>query len=708
MAQPKQELLTKPDAINYRYQAFLSYAHEDKPTVAWLHNLLTSFWVPGKRRRLIFMDQESLPADGGLSSGLKDALSESRYLIVCCSKSSAESYWVNGEINEFLKSHTSDNVLACMVGPRGGELFEVPLAVQNIEKQINDELLKPDLRGHPEKLKGTELKTSIKEALSLLAPLVDLPGKDSLLDRRKKSMIIGSLSTLLIVLIAIGWKLWDNRPQSQINKILDQSPGMIKAAAFKEFVDVSNDISDLLSTLVLTGRINEALEAARKIENPGPCAEAMACIAEALAKAGKTDELKQAATEAIEAARKVRDTGSRSRALVKVVTALANNGKSNEAFEAARKVEDADFRSQALINVVEALAKAGKTDELKQVATEVLETARKVKGEVFQPRALVLAVDALAKAGKTDEMKQAATEAIEAASKIRDAGSRSETLLRAVEALAEAGKTDEALEAARKVEGAGFRSQALISVVKALANNGKSNEALEAARKVEGADYQFVALVNVVEALGKAGKTDELKQVTNEALEAAHKIENAYDRSFALVNVIEMLADADKTEEMKQAFTEAIEAASKIMNEVSRSEMLFRAVVALAIAGKTDEATEAARKIEDPRDRSQALVRIVKVLANGRDTVDKARNVIEAARQAAELITEEGVKSKAFAYVATGLAKLHLYRQARELVDLNNTSATDKLTAYTTILREYHIERNPDQAKLFEKEQKED
>src|SRR5262245_53216978 len=271
IAQPEQELSAKPEAVKYRYQAFLSYAHEDKPTVAWLHNLLTSFWVPGKRRRLIFMDQESLPADGGLSSGLKDALSESRYLIVCCSKSSAESYWVNGEINEFLKSHTSDNVLACMVGPRGGELFEVPLAVQNIEKQINDELLKPDLRGHPEKLKGTELKTSIKEALSLLAPLVDLPGKDSLLDRRKKSMIIGSLSTLLIVLIAIGWKLWDNRPQSQINKILDQSPGMIKAAAFKEFVDVSNDISDLLSTLVLTGRINEALEAARKIENPGPC-----------------------------------------------------------------------------------------------------------------------------------------------------------------------------------------------------------------------------------------------------------------------------------------------------------------------------------------------------------------------------------------------------------------------------------------------------
>src|SRR5262245_65542817 len=98
-----------------------------------------------------------------------------------------------------------------------------------------------------------------------------------------------------------------------------------------------------------------------------------------MSNAGKTDELKQAATEAIEAARKIEDADPRSRALVKVVTALANNGKSNEAFEAARKVEDADFRSRALFRVVEAMAKAGKTDESKQVASEVQETGVQAK-----------------------------------------------------------------------------------------------------------------------------------------------------------------------------------------------------------------------------------------------------------------------------------------------------------------------------------------
>lgn len=45
---------------------------------------------------------------------------------------------------------------------------------------------------------------------------------------------------------------------------------------------------------------------------------------------------------------------------------------------------------------------------------------------------------------------------------------------------------------------------------------------------------------------------------------------------------------------------------------------------------------------------------------------------------------------------------------ARELVDNNNTSAKDKLTAYTAILREYHIESHPDQAKLFEEKKQKD
>jgi hypothetical protein len=175
-------------------------------------------------------------------------------------------------------------------------------------------------------------------------------------------------------------------------------------------------------------------------------------------------------------------------------------------------------------------------------------------------------------------------------------------------------------------------------------------------------------MVSVVVVLAKAGETDE-------PLDIARKIEDTDFRSRALASVVEALAKAGKTNEMKLAATEAV---------------------------------DATRKIEDVDQRFQTMLIIAEVLAKTRETSDKARIAIEAARQAAEQITKEEVKSAALVMTATVMAKLHLYRQARELVHLNNAPANDKLAAYTAILREYHIEHYPDQAKLFEKEQKED
>src|SRR5262249_21622590 len=137
-----------------RYHAFVSYAHEDRKTVEWVCKLLSVFWVPWKWRRRIFWDRDSLRAGGGLSATLQDALKESRFLIVCCSKDSADSQWVNREVTEFLANHPADNVLACLVGPKTPGPFPVPRAVQDVEGALGDELFKPDLRGNPEALRG--------------------------------------------------------------------------------------------------------------------------------------------------------------------------------------------------------------------------------------------------------------------------------------------------------------------------------------------------------------------------------------------------------------------------------------------------------------------------------------------------------------------------------------------------------------------------
>src|SRR5262245_44523603 len=101
-------------------------------------------------------------------------------------------------------------------------------------------------------------------------------------------------------------------------------------------------------------------------------------------------------------------------------------------------------------------------------------------------------------------------------------------------------------------------------------------------------------------------------------------------------------------------------------------------------------------KIEDHKFRSKALASAALVLAkNGEADIAK-----EALDESLRATTSVDQKSPILAMIAEGLARLHYYRQARETVD--RCSSSDKLAAYTAILREYHIERRPDQAKLFE------
>jgi tetratricopeptide (TPR) repeat protein len=527
-------------------------------------------------------------------------------------------------------------------------------------------------------------------------------------EKRPKYWIAAAIAFVAVIaLVVIGWNLWDNRPQSQINKILAQSPGAVKIAATDAF-EVAGLSVGWLNALVLTGRSNEALDAARNIEAANLRSQALVGVVEILANTGKT-------VEALDAAHKIEDADTRSQALARVAWTLANVGKTEEAklaaaetLDVAGKTEAAFSRSRVLASVALALAIVGKT-------AEALAAAHKIEDANRRSPAVIFVVETLAIVGKTDE-------ALAAAHKIKDADTRSQALARVAGALANAGETVEALAATHKIKIANTRYKALASVAKAFAKAGKTVEALDVARKIKDVFSRSQTLARVAEALANAGKIDEAKSAAAEALDVARKIkiEDALSRSEALASVAGALANVGKPVEAESAAAEALDvarkswsafysswvlasaalslanagktvealdAAHKIKEPDTRSQALASVVGALANAGKTVEALDAARNIEDADTRSKALVKIVEVLVRRGETANKASNVIVEAQQAAEQITKEEDKSKALANVATGLAKLHLYRQARELVDLNRTSARDKLTAYTAILR---------------------
>ena len=76
--------------VQYRYQAFISYAHKDEAVAARLHRALETYKIPKnieltqKALSPIFRDTAELTAHHSLSEKIREAVQSSRFLIVLC------------------------------------------------------------------------------------------------------------------------------------------------------------------------------------------------------------------------------------------------------------------------------------------------------------------------------------------------------------------------------------------------------------------------------------------------------------------------------------------------------------------------------------------------------------------------------------------------------------------------------------------------
>ena len=99
---------------SYHYWAFISYSHADEKWAARLHRALETYRVPkalvggpgpsgATPARLfpIFRDRDELPGAASLNVQIRNALQQSRALIVICSPNAVRSRWVNEEIKTF-------------------------------------------------------------------------------------------------------------------------------------------------------------------------------------------------------------------------------------------------------------------------------------------------------------------------------------------------------------------------------------------------------------------------------------------------------------------------------------------------------------------------------------------------------------------------------------------------------------------------------
>lgn len=210
-----------------KYDAFISYRHAkaDMYAAKKLHRKLETFHVPraiakksGKKNiKRVFRDQEELPAGSDLGDNIEKALAESEFLLVICTQRTPESYWVNKEIETFIKMHDREHVLAVLAEGEPGVSFPKPLLEDKNGSPV--EPLAADIRGKTKAEINKKIKTEI---IRLAAPLLHC-GYDDLRQRHRERRIKKYMSvSAAVAVLALAFGAYSTYNTKLIQKNLKE------------------------------------------------------------------------------------------------------------------------------------------------------------------------------------------------------------------------------------------------------------------------------------------------------------------------------------------------------------------------------------------------------------------------------------------------------------------------------------------------------
>ncbi len=198
---------------NPRYPAFLSYSSSDRKKAEKLHRDLENFPIPkelreheivpglkvGKHLRPIFRDRDELSGSASLSEAIATAVRQSEFLIVLCSRDSAESEWVQREIEVFRENGKKNRILPLILNGK-------PNATADGRPQ--DECLPPALRRPAEPLAGDLRKEGDGPERGMIKILAGVTGLrfsllyDRHLKRRRRRRILAGVTGVGLLLVS--------------------------------------------------------------------------------------------------------------------------------------------------------------------------------------------------------------------------------------------------------------------------------------------------------------------------------------------------------------------------------------------------------------------------------------------------------------------------------------------------------------------------
>lgn len=212
----------------FRYWAFISYSQQDKKWSHWLHRRLESYRPPRQlhidglegtgsvRLAPVFLDREELATSASLGESVRQALTQSMYLVVVCSPRAVRSRWVDQEIRTFQQLGRGDRILCFIVDGQpnadssgAAELECLPEALRRpaalaVGSANREEPLAADCRAS----RDGRTKAFFKLAAAILqAPFDLLWNRERRRQRQRRLQLAGVVSAVLLIVaaLAVSW-----------------------------------------------------------------------------------------------------------------------------------------------------------------------------------------------------------------------------------------------------------------------------------------------------------------------------------------------------------------------------------------------------------------------------------------------------------------------------------------------------------------------
>ena len=200
------------------YRAFISYSHADEKWARWLLRRLENYRVPANlvgapgrdgpipaKLGKMFLDRDELPSSGDLGSTLTAALNNSSALVVICSTTSAQSRWVNAEVNAFRVSGRSNMIFSFITDgdPASREPGTACFPVALIEPETPGGPLREPLAADARKISDGRERAFIKLVAGLLGVGFDALARREAQQRQRRMARITAAS-LAGMTLALG------------------------------------------------------------------------------------------------------------------------------------------------------------------------------------------------------------------------------------------------------------------------------------------------------------------------------------------------------------------------------------------------------------------------------------------------------------------------------------------------------------------------